>query len=250
MQHLYLSPALRYYEPLPVRSEAPATAEMCFCYDLVEALRPVTIVDVGAGNATAFFAFCQSMRDHDVDGVVFAVDEWPEDQRAPKGEPSYSTGIGHQARQYYRGTTYLLHTDSSSAARQFASQSVDLVRLDPARCEETPADLLSTWISRLKPNGLLLCAGVRDSQIGPAWQRSIAGRRGATLACDRSLGLLTSNSVSAESELLGLVLSADSSDLEGLAKYYEHAALHHRLRQETRPRSAPIRAKGPGGARS
>jgi hypothetical protein len=74
-EHLYLPPSLRYFVPLgaDIGSLGP---HACFEYDIVEATRPEMVVDLGSGSALSFVVFCQSMKDHDIDGLAYGVDVW------------------------------------------------------------------------------------------------------------------------------------------------------------------------------
>lgn len=47
-----------------------------FAYDLVRFARPRTIVELGALYGTSFFAFCQAVKDGQLNSRCFAIDSW------------------------------------------------------------------------------------------------------------------------------------------------------------------------------
>ena len=239
MDQLYLPPSLRRFEPLRVSSSAPMDY-MCFEYDLVEALRPRTVVDLGAGDAASFFVFCQSMRDHDIDGVCFAVDEWQDDAKKPEEDETHSLSINHHARTYHRGIAYLSKLSPDNALRHFAEGTIDLLRIDAQRVG-TPLDaLVDAWTPRLAPGGVVLCPGVlrKDGDLGAAWERVTRRRRGTTFERGFGLGVLRDDREPAglaAPPLLALLGSTDPADRRSLEAFYAHASEHHALRRAVRP---------------
>src|SRR5204863_484906 len=81
MERLYLPPSLRYLEPMRVVRGA-SLDHTSFAYDLVTALRPRLVVDVGTGAGMFMAVACQAMRDHDIDGLVHGIDPWSDDEGA------------------------------------------------------------------------------------------------------------------------------------------------------------------------
>jgi hypothetical protein len=237
MQRLYFPASLRHFEPRRVLS-LPRLAHSCFAYDLAEALRPGLFVDLGAGTADAFFAVCQSMHDHDVDGLCFAVDPWRDDAVKPEDDEAHSLSVNHHARSYHRGIAYLMKTTASQAVAHFADSSIDLLRVDAIELAVPLEELLEAWMPRLRPGGVLLCPGLRrpDSEtalaafqlIGrehPAWLLDIAD----------GLGVLRRQpAAEASHELLTLLASTDPSDHRDLERFYAHMALHQELRRAVR----------------
>jgi hypothetical protein len=251
MDQLYLPPSLRRFEPLRVLSTVPMD-HMCFEYDLVEALRPRTVVDLGAGDAASFFVFCQSMRDHDIDGVCFAVDEWQDDAKKPEEDETHSLSINHHARTYHRGIAYLSKLSPDNALTHFAEGTIDLLRIDAQRVG-TPLDaLVDAWTPRVAPGGVVLCPGVlrKDGDLGAAWERVTRRRRGTTFERGFGLGVLRDDRApagSAAPPLLALLGSTDPADRRSLEAFYAHASEHHALRRAVRPYRFNLGKKKPAG---
>ncbi len=238
MEELYFPPSLRHFEPVRVLPHA-ALDHMCFEYDLVEALRPRLVVDLGAGDASSFFVFCQAMRDHDIDGVCFAVDEWSGDDLKADDDETSTLAINHHARSYYRGIAYLCQLSPAQALAHFADAAVELLRIDAARSSLPLDELISAWLPRVAPAGALICPGVGapDSELGQAWERATRGRDTFTFRRGSGLGVLRPDPApgARKSQLLAVLGSSDAQDHRDLESYYAHAAEHHALRRAMRP---------------
>jgi hypothetical protein len=224
---------------------------MCFEYDLVAAARPTMVVDVGAGSASSFFVFCQSIRDHDIDGTLFAVDRWLDDEGKQADDPTHSASINHHARTFFRGTTYLLRTKPEDALNHFDGAFLDLVRLDPERCDGALNEVLSAWLAPLAPGGLLLCCRMNEPEVRVAWDAISAGNRTFTMNLGGGLGVLIKGGASELSHeyLIQVIDSDDPTERASLEAYYEHAALHHSLRRAVRSQRLELLRQGRVGGK-
>lgn len=237
MDLLYLPPSLRHFEPLK-RPEARAIAPAPLEYDLVEALRPALCVDVGAGDADAFFAFCQSARDHDVDGMFYAIDDWADDaEREPASLPT-SASINNFLHTHFRGSAYLMRMPEKNARQHFQEASVDLLRIDPSRAGQPLSELLAAWSPALTPGGVILVAGITDGEANQAdWQAFTAGA-GIIVHGDRTTSVFRKSPPAGpqakEPDLLRLLVAGTTAERTALGDFYAHALRHHVLRREVR----------------
>jgi hypothetical protein len=237
MERLYLPPSLRYLDPMRVVGGVPLD-HASLVYDLIEALRPQLVVDVGAGPGVAFSVACQSMRDHDVDGLAYAVDAWADDEGKPEDDPTRWASLNDFLRAHFRGVAYLMKMPPAEALQHFAAGSVGVVRLDAVRAGAPLSALIEAWLPRLGPGGVMLCPGVTDPEhpeLAEDWQRALAGQRTLVFPHGKGVGLLYRAPASEHAilpELVELFCSQDAGELEGLARFYEHADRHHALRME------------------
>ncbi|MDZ7782670.1 MAG: hypothetical protein U5K56_06925 [Halioglobus sp.] len=77
---IYFPPSIQRFEPKRVVFSTWID-HICFAYDLVAAVRPKLIVELGVYNGLSFFTFCQSMVENDIDGVAYGIDCWEGDER-------------------------------------------------------------------------------------------------------------------------------------------------------------------------
>ena len=104
---IYFPPSMQHFE---ARRMVFSTwvDHMPFGYDIVEAVRPRNLVELGAYNGLSFFTFCQSMQEHDIDGVAYAIDCWEGDEHTDAYDDSIYEGVRDHAREHYRGLS-LIH---------------------------------------------------------------------------------------------------------------------------------------------
>ena len=79
-----------------------------FAYDLVAAIRPELIVELGVYNGLSFFTFCQSMVEHDIDGVAYGVDCWEGDDHTDAYDDSILKSSKKNMTRYSSSTTGLV----------------------------------------------------------------------------------------------------------------------------------------------
>ena len=75
MTEIYYPPSIHDFEPKHVSFSAWID-HVPFGYDLVAELRPRLLVELGTSTGMSYFGFCQSMKEHQIDGVCYAVDTW------------------------------------------------------------------------------------------------------------------------------------------------------------------------------
>ena len=237
--HLHFSPALRAFEPLHVPDGAPAE-HLAFEYDLAVDLAPALVVDVGAGSAGSFLAYCQAVRDTGDRATCFAVDPWSDDAERPEDDPGHSLTVNHLLRTYHRGIAYPVKLGAAEALCHFADGSVELLRLDAIRLGLPLADLARQWLPKVAPAGVLVCPGLCGPDAGAlsgAWADLARAHDAFVFDRPAGLGVLRRRGAPrpADGSLLALLFSADPGDRAGIAAYYAHAAEHLALRRWVRP---------------
>lgn len=227
MPSVYIPPSLRHFEPRRV-IPGPGSRHIALEYDLVAATRPRLVVDAGAGDAVPFFTYCQSMKDHDVDGSAYAIEDWD-----PAAEPAHPeaalTAIEAHGRKFYPGIYYLMRIPPEPAFFHFGEGTIDLLRLDGPRFGD-PA-VLEPWLGRVRPGGVIVFAGAAHPSAAPGWAR-VAGVGQSCLFSDgRGLGLCLTPGGAGEElpDLLRLALV--EGQLPALESFYSHAREHHQLRR-------------------
>jgi hypothetical protein len=235
MWELYFPPSLRSFE----QQRVLATEYMCLEYDLVEALRPRFVVDLGTGNASAFFVFCQAMRDYQIDGMCFAVDPWPADDSIAEEDDWHSLTVNHHARNYYRGITLLMKMEIRAALAHFDPGSIDLLRIDLGRVNEPLRELVDAWLPRLAPGGAVMCFGLNsaDTESRRTWNELLAREAGHTFEGGAGLGVVFQGALPERkrpSVLLEILSGVDAAAKQDLEAFYAYAADHLEKRRKLR----------------
>ena len=160
---IYFPPSLRQFNPRRV-AFSTWTDHVAFAYDLVEAIRPTRLVELGTYNGYSFFAFCQSMKEHEVDGVCYAVDTWEGDAHTGGYDETIYNDVQQHARQHYRGITYLLRMLFNEAVQHFEPESIDLLHIDGLHTYQAVEEDFGNWYPLVSPGGYILFHDIEARQ--------------------------------------------------------------------------------------
>src|ERR1041385_1674635 len=216
MLHLYVPPSLRRFAPKRT-VPGPGTRHVALEYDLVEGLRPTLVVDLGAGDAASFFAYCQSMIDHDIDGSCYAFDPW-DDAPGTLPEATLDAVMAH-GRAHYPGISYFVSMAPAHARRHFDEETIDLLRVDGTRPDVIAGADVEAWFRRVRPGGVIAWHGAAaDPSL---WSLVAARCRAVVCAAGRGgLGLARKDGPPSSAELLRLLfVDGEGADLE---RFYKH----------------------------
>jgi hypothetical protein len=133
--------------PRYLSTQVPAEwfAHLAFANDLIAALRPSLLVELGTVSGDSYFGFCQSILEHGLDCVCYGVLASTDECSRLK---SYNT--------HYEAFSYLL--DSDQASRRFSENSIDLLHI--CQAANTAFD---DWLPKVKPGGFVLIDGIESA---------------------------------------------------------------------------------------
>ncbi|HEX7672147.1 MAG TPA: class I SAM-dependent methyltransferase [Polyangiaceae bacterium] len=248
MERLYLPPSLRYLEPMRVVRGAPLD-HTSFAYDLVTAVRPRLVVDVGTGAGMFMAIACQAMREHDIDGLVHGIDAWSDDEGKPEDDETRWADLNAFLRTHFRGIAYLMKMSHEDGVQHFADGSIDILRLNAVRAGGRLGALVDAWLPRVAKGGILICEDVNDPETpdrADEWTRATEGRPAFVFPQGKGLGVLCLGRRDGEPspELVELLTANDVAEREGLARFYQHADRHHRFRNEVQSQGANLAKRG------
>jgi hypothetical protein len=196
-----------------------------FGYDLVEAVRPQKLVELGAYNGMSYFVFCQSMIENNIDGLCYAVDTWGGDDHTGDYDESIFEEVRHHARENYRGISYLMRMLFNDAVHHFEDESIDLLHIDGLHTYDAVQEDFTNWYPKVRPGGIILFHDIdaRQSDFGvwkywaelEAQYDTFAFHHGFGLGVLRKPG---GETATPEHPLLDLLFSGDEQE-------------HHKLRQ-------------------
>ncbi len=155
----------RHFEPR-LYGVGAWTPHLHFGYDLVATLRPRLLVELGVDRGESYFAFCQAAAEHQTGTRCFGVDTWRGDQHAGEYDETTFTQVCEHNRAYYGSFSTLLRCDFDEALAKFNDQSIDVLHLDGLHTEEAVGHDVDSWLTKLRPGGLLLLHDVRVRNKG------------------------------------------------------------------------------------
>ncbi|MEH6582646.1 MAG: class I SAM-dependent methyltransferase [Halioglobus sp.] len=158
---------MRGFEPRH-RAFSTWVDHISFGFDIVEAVAPKRLVELGAYNGMSYFVFCQSMIDNDVDGVCYAVDTWGGDDHTGDYDESVYDDVRVHSRTHYRGISYLMRMLFNDALPNFEDDSIDLLHIDGLHTYEAVQEDFTNWYPKVRPGGVILFHDIeaRQSDFG------------------------------------------------------------------------------------
>lgn len=233
---LYVPPSLSHVPEKMVFSTW--VDHIAFGYDLVAALRPRVLVELGSHYGMSFFTFCQSIKDHHVDGLAYAVDTWEgDDHTGPYGEDVFS-GVQAHLREHYRGFSYQLRMTFAEARTQFRDESIDLVHIDGFHSYEAVRTDFDTWYPAVRPGGIVLFHDIRARLDGFGvwrfWDELEADHETFAFNHGFGLGVLRrpGGDRSADAPLMDLLFGGDRAQDEGLRQLYVSVGEYVQLKRQ------------------
>src|SRR5271157_424301 len=144
------------------------SAHLPFANDLIGALQPHMIVELGTHWGESYFGFCQSVAEHGLSCLCYAVDHWLGEEHAGRyGEEVYED-VRQYNETYQVAFSYLLRTSFDDAALQFHEDTIDLLHIDGLHTYEAASHDFRTWFTKVKPGGVVLLhdTSVRHADFG------------------------------------------------------------------------------------
>jgi hypothetical protein len=210
-----------------------------FGHDLVAALRPRLLVELGTQRGLSYFTFCQAMKENGIDGLAYAVDTFEGDAHTGVDEKSLFEEVNRYNRQNYNGFSYLMRMLFQDAAAHFEADTIDLLHIDGLHTEEAVTEDFTTWYPKVRPGGIILFHDVRarllDFGTWRFWDavekthETFVFNHGFGLGVLRKLG----GDRSRDSELVKLMFDSPGPDAaERLRSFYVHASRYHELSRQ------------------
>ena len=207
-----------------------------FAFDLVAALRPAVIVELGTHSGESYFAFCQAVHENKTDSRSYAVDLWQGDEHAGRyGEEVFQSVTRHNAR-HYTDFSQLLRESFDVAARQFSEGSIDLLHIDGLHTLEAVRHDFQQWAPKVRSGGVILLhdTAVRSEGFGVwrLWEELARGGAGASFEFHHGfgLGVLAKDGVVGENPFLQSLFRGSAADGVMLRAHYCEAARELRRR--------------------
>lgn len=226
---IYYPPSLQRFEPKRMVFSTWMD-HLPFAYDIVEAIRPKIVVELGVYNGLSFFAFCQSMIENDIDGVAYAIDCWEGDEHTDAYDESIFLDVQKHARENYRGITYLMKMFFNEALQHFNDDSIDLLHIDGFHTYDAVKEDFESWYPKVRPGGIILFHDVmaRLKDFG-AWKffEELEQSHEETFKFHHGFGLGVLRKPGANSpdhQLTRLLFDGNEDSNQKLRQFYVHAS--------------------------
>jgi predicted O-methyltransferase YrrM len=229
-----------------------------FAYDLVHALRPKIIVELGTQGGMSYFAFCQAVEEHGVTARAFAVDTWAGDEHTGAYDDEVYRKVAEHNAAHYASFSELLRMRFEEAVSRFDDDSIELLHIDGFHTYDAVKGDFETWYRKVAPGGIVLFhdvfARMMDFGAWKYWSELTSAHQTFTFRHGFGLGVLRKpGGPENHAPLLELLFSGDSAAESKLRALYVHAAEHvnmlrHRAAiEELKERVRKKRAAASGG---
>ena len=213
----------RHFEPR-LYGVGAWTSHLHFAYDLVAALRPRLLVELGVDRGESYFAVCQSAQENKTGTRCFGIDTWRGDQHAGEYDETTFAQVSAHNRENYEGFSTLLRSSFDEALGMFEPESIDVLHLDGVHTEAAVRHDLEAWLPKIRPGRLLLLhdVDVRTKEFGvwKIWAELQERGRSWTFHDGPGLGVWQKPPISKLPVFLEQLLAPPNEWNEALAKYY------------------------------
>ena len=144
------------------------SGHLAFADDLISAIAPSMVVELGTHYGEAYFTFCQSVAENGFSCLCYAVDHWLGEAHAGYYSEDVFQNVHEHNARHYRDFSYLLRMSFDTALGQFADQSIDLLHIDGLHTYEAVSHDFRAWFPKVKRGGIVLFhdIAVRHSDFG------------------------------------------------------------------------------------
>jgi hypothetical protein len=146
----------------------PWAGHLPFACDLIAALRPEVIVELGVFYGDSYFGFCQTVAETKLPCTCYGVDTWRGETPESFYESSVYDAVSRHNDRYYRAFSYLMRTAFDDAIKQFSDQSISLLHMDGSHSYEGAEHDFDSWLPKVRPGGVVLLhdIAVRSGDYG------------------------------------------------------------------------------------
>jgi methyltransferase family protein len=200
-----------------------------FSADLVAALRPHVLVELGVGYGDSYFGFCQAVAEAGVACTCYGVDLFE--------DAAVYEAVSRHSDRFYRSFSHLPRIGFEEALGQFSNASIGLLHINAFCTYEGARRGFDEWLPKMHPGGVILLHGISvrsgDHGVWRLWEELSRDFQAFGFRGGDGLGVLRNKGASADNGYLDELFSSSAEHQERIRRYYalcaerielEHAA--------------------------
>ncbi len=127
-----------------------------FAFFLADALKPKVFIELGTHYGNSYFAFCQAIKQLDIETNAYAVDTWEGDEHAGFYGNEVFNYVNKINNDNFSHFSNLLKLTFDDALNYFSDDSVDLLHIDGLHTYEAVKHDFENWLPKMSDNGVII----------------------------------------------------------------------------------------------
>lgn len=214
------------FRPAVLLAGSPSSraGHLPFASDLIAALKPSMIVELGVSYGDTYFGFCQLVTEQDLACSCYGVDKW----RTGKTSTVYDAVVRHNDAKY-RSFSHLIRKSTDDALSQFSDETISILNVDGTTPYEVLKHTFDSWLPKVKSNGVVLLNDIsqRGGEAGSwrLWDELQPSYPTFSFRNNNGLGVLGKSQKEAEKiPFLATLFHAPREQQERIRRYYSLCA--------------------------
>ena len=160
-----------FTQPLRLIETSAWIEHVPFGMFIIDLLRPEILVELGTHMGVSYCAFCQAIKQVELNTRCYAVDTWEGDIQAGYYEAEVLADLRSHHDPLYGEFSRLLQNTFDDAVKYFTDGSIDLLHIDGLHTYEAVKHDFETWLPKMSNRGVVMFhdINVRERDFG-VWQ--------------------------------------------------------------------------------
>ena len=221
-------------EPLRLASTASA-AHIPFAMLLIDLLRPRVVVELGTSNGTSYCAFCQAVKQLQLDTRCYAIDTWRGDEQNGYYGDEIFADLQRHHDPLYGGFSSLIQSTFDQALDNFEDGAIDLLHIDGYHTYDVVKHDFESWLPKMSDRGVILLHDInvreRDFGVRQLWEELQPRFPHFEFTHELGLGVISIGPNAGEG--LRSLVNASEAEAQLIREFFEQLGERLKLRLES-----------------